>query len=156
MSMAEFEKAKDNHDGRLNTFGMVMTEAQKESTAQLPKAGYTLDYRSPGAGTRSGAQSDDYPARSCAGRDLRLKATLISASRQKLESQSARCTADVWRKRLFDGVEHSALARRTTLKSRLTWRVTWLPSGAFGEILSVAVRGRRGRSVPTVASQKRN
>ena len=64
VSMVEFEKAKDKIMMGAERRSMVMTEAQKESTAyhEAPR-----DYWSPGAGARSGAQSDDYPARSCAG-----------------------------------------------------------------------------------------
>ncbi|VEB53614.1 ATP-dependent metalloprotease [Salmonella enterica subsp. enterica] len=68
VSMVEFEKAKDKIMMGAERRSMVMTEAQKR-VDRVPRSG-PRDYRSPGAGTRSGAQSDDYPARSCAGRDL--------------------------------------------------------------------------------------
>ncbi len=70
VSMVEFEKAKDKIMMGAERRSMVMTEAQKESTA-YHEAGHAIIGR-PGAGTRSGAQSDDYPTRSCAGCDFLL------------------------------------------------------------------------------------
>ncbi len=70
VSMVEFEKAKDKIMMGAERRSMVMTEAQKESTA-YHEAGHAIIGRT-GAGTRSGAQSDDYPTRSCAGCDFLL------------------------------------------------------------------------------------
>lgn len=70
VSMVEFEKAKDKIMMGAERRSMVMTEAQKESTA-YHEAGHAIIGR-PGAGARSGAQSDDYPTRSCAGCDFLL------------------------------------------------------------------------------------
>ncbi len=63
---------------------MVMTEAQKSYRPRTTKRGPRI--RPPGAGNTSAHKSDDYPARSCAGRDLlpAREGDAISASRQKL------------------------------------------------------------------------
>ncbi len=66
VSMVEFE-AKDKIKMGAERRSMVMTEAQK-SRPRTTKRATRLSML--WCGTRSGAQSDDYPARSCAGRDL--------------------------------------------------------------------------------------
>lgn len=62
-------KRKINHDGCGTS--LHGDDGSAERIDGLPRSG-SCDYRSPGAGTRSGAQSDDYPTWSCAGCDFLL------------------------------------------------------------------------------------
>ncbi len=120
--MVEFEKAKDKIMMGAERRSMVMTEAQKESTA-YHEAGHAIIGRRCRSTIR---YSDDYPARSCAGVTFFLpEGDAISASRQKLKARSPPCTAVVWRKRLSTVRNMFLPVHPTILKWRRTWRVTW-------------------------------
>ncbi len=123
--MVEFEKAKDKIMMGAERRSMVMTEAQKESTA-YHEAGHAII-------GRLVPEHDPVHKVTIIPRGRALGVTFflpegdaISASRQKLESQiSPPCTAVVWRKRLSTVRNMFLPVRPTILKWRRTWRVTW-------------------------------
>ena len=102
VSMVEFEKAKDKIMMGAERRSMVMTEAQKESTA-YHEAGHAII-------GRLVPEHDPVHKVTIIPRGRALGVTFflpegdaISASRQKLESKSPPCTAVVWRKRSSTG-----------------------------------------------------
>lgn len=123
VSMVEFEKAKDKIMMGAERRSMVMTEAQKESTA-YHEAGHAII-------GRLVPEHDPVHKVTIIPRGRALGVTFlpegdaISASRQKLESQILRCTVVVWQKRSSTGRNMYLPVRPTILKLRPTWHVTW-------------------------------
>ncbi|VEA31599.1 ATP-dependent metalloprotease [Salmonella enterica subsp. enterica] len=158
VSMVEFEKAKDKIMMGAERRSMVMTEAQKESTA-YHEAGHAIIGRLvPEHDPVHKVTIIAAAARALGVTFFLPEGDAISASRQKLESQISTLYGGRLAEEIIYGVEHvSNAARRTTLKSRLTWRVTWSPSGASRRnSVRCCMRKKRAKCSSAVASQKRN
>ncbi len=147
VSMVEFEKAKDKIMMGAERRSMVMTEAQKESTA-YHEAGHAII-------GRPVPEHDPVHKVTIIPRGRALGVTFflpegdaISASRQKLESQISTLYGGRLAEEIIYGVEHVSTGASNDIKVATNRRVTWSPSGASRRNSVVAVCGRRGRSVP--------
>lgn len=124
VSMVEFEKAKDKIMMGAERRSMVMTEAQKESTA-YHEAGHAIIGR---------LVPEHDPVHKVTiiprGRALGVtfflpEATQSAPAVRNWKVRSPRCTVVVWRKRSSTDRNMFLPGRPTTLKLRPTWHVTW-------------------------------
>ena len=121
VSMVEFEKAKDKIMMGAERRSMVMTEAQKESTA-YHEAGHAII-------GRLVPEHDPVHKVTIIPRGRALGVTFflpegdaISASRQKLESQISTLYGGRLAEEIIYGPEHVSTGHPTILKWRRTWR----------------------------------
>lgn len=124
VSMVEFEKAKDKIMMGAERRSMVMTEAQKESTA-YHEAGHAIIGR---------LVPEHDPVHKVTiiprGRALGVtfflpEATQSAPAVRNWKARFLRCTVVVWRKRSSTGRNMFLPVRPTILKLRPTWHVTW-------------------------------
>ncbi len=108
------ESERQNHDGCGTS--LHGDDGSAEKIDGLPRSG-SCDYRSPGAGTRSGAQSDDYPRGRALGVTFFLpEGDAISASRQKLESQISTLYGGRLAEEIIYGPEHVSTGASNDIK----------------------------------------
>ncbi len=156
VSMVEFEKAKDKIMMGAERRSMVMTEAQKESTA-YHEAGHAII-------GRPVPEHDPVHKVTIIPRGRALGVTFflpegdaISASRQKLESQISTLYGGRLAEEIIYGVEHVSTGASNDIKVATNWRVTWSPSGASRRnSVRCCTRKKRAKYSSAVASQKRN
>lgn len=156
VSMVEFEKAKDKIMMGAERRSMVMTEAQKESTA-YHEAGHAII-------GRLVPEHDPVHKVTIIPRGRALGVTFflpegdaISASRQKLESQISTLYGGRLAEEIIYGVEHVSTGASNDIKVATNLARNMVTQWGFSEKLGGAVCGRRGAKCSSaVASQKRN
>lgn len=156
VSMVEFEKAKDKIMMGAERRSMVMTEAQKESTA-YHEAGHAII-------GRLVPEHDPVHKVTIIPRGRALGVTFflpegdaISASRQKLESQISTLYGGRLAEEIIYGVEHVSTGASNDIKVATNLARNMVTQWGFSEKLGrCCMRKKRAKCSSAVASQKRN
>lgn len=154
--MVEFEKAKDKIMMGAERRSMVMTEAQKESTA-YHEAGHAII-------GRLVPEHDPVHKVTIIPRGRALGVTFflpegdaISASRQKLESQISTLYGGRLAEEIIYGVEHVSTGASNDIKVATNLARNMVTSGASRRnSVRCCMRKKRAKCSSAVASQKRN
>lgn len=154
--MVEFEKAKDKIMMGAERRSMVMTEAQKESTA-YHEAGHAII-------GRLVPEHDPVHKVTIIPRGRALGVTFflpegdaISASRQKLESQISTLYGGRLAEEIIYGVEHVSTGASNDIKVATNLARNMVTQWGFSEkLICCCMRKKRAKCSSAVASQKRN